>query len=327
MRIRRVGFTPSATALQLTQAEQLLPRHYPDSRSQGARSSLFRLLRNRREPGQLVRVYLCIGSVLCWRASHSESCFLLASLVMPYASWIMPARCSRLPATTSRSSSVSLPHCCLALPLNCFQLPAMRFQFICWPEHPPSTKTPPKRGLCIYDSTACGGIFDLSDGHIDSTVNTICACSSCRSMHREPFRCRYSFLRQREFQHAVVVLGLGGRFVDLLTERERALDLAVIALGAKHSLAVLDVFFVLHFRGYRNFVAVDGDVDVFLLDAGQFGQHLILLVVLAYVHAELRRRGRARLRVRQPHGDATEPVLECILERIVACDVYHFDLL
>src|SRR5229473_2145638 len=79
---------------------------------------------------------------------------------------------------------------------------------------------------------------------------------NCRLMHREPFRCRYGFLRQREFQDAVVELGLGGRFVDLLTERERALDRAVIALGAKHSLAVLDVFFVLHFRGYRNFVAV-----------------------------------------------------------------------
>src|SRR6266581_8287172 len=139
-----------------------------------------------------------------------------------------------------------------------------------------------------------------------------------RSMHLEPFRCRYGFLRQREFQHAVVVLGLGGRFVDLLTERERALDLAVIALGAKYCLVVLDDFFVLHFRGYRNFVAVNGNADVLLLDAGQFGQHLILLLVLAYVHAELRLLGRTPLRVRQPHGDATEPALECILERIKA---------
>src|SRR6266699_5327041 len=148
-----------------------------------------------------------------------------------------------------------------------------------------------------------------------------------RSMHLEPFRCRYGFLRQREFQHAVVVLGLGGRFVDLLTERERALDLAVIALGTKHRFAVLDVFFVLHFRGYRNFVAVNSYADLFLLDAGQFRQHLVLLLVLGYVHAELRRRGRTRLRVRQPHGDATEQVLEGILERIKACDVYHFVLL
>jgi len=37
----------------------------------------------------------------------------------------------------------------------------------------PSTKTPPKRGLGIYDSTACGGIFKIYDGHIDSTVDTI----------------------------------------------------------------------------------------------------------------------------------------------------------
>src|SRR5438552_6931493 len=104
-----------------------------------------------------------------------------------------------------------------------------------------------------------------------------------RSMHLEPFRCRYGFLRQREFQHAVVVLGLGGRFIDLLTERERALDLAVIALGAKHCLAVLDGFFLLYFRRYRNFVAVDSYADLFLLDAGQFGEHLILLVVLDHV--------------------------------------------
>src|SRR6266850_5696422 len=111
-------------------------------------------------------------------------------------------------------------------------------------------------------------------------------------MHRELFRRRYGFLRQREFQDAVVVLGLGGRFVDLLAERERALDRAVIALGAKHRVAVLGVFLVLHFRGDRDFVAVNGDADVFLLDAGQVGQHLIFLVVLGYVHAELRRRDR-----------------------------------
>src|SRR5882672_771112 len=35
-------------------------------------------------------------------------------------------------------------------------------------------------------------------------------------MHREPFRCRYGFLRQRELQDAVAELGLGGCFVDLL---------------------------------------------------------------------------------------------------------------
>src|SRR5439155_12738934 len=96
-------------------------------------------------------------------------------------------------------------------------------------------------------------------------------CSRRCSMHREPFRCRYGFLRQREFQHAVVVLGLGGRFIDLQTERERALDLAEIALSAKHRPTVLDVLFLLHFRGYRNFVAVDSYADLFVLDARQFG--------------------------------------------------------
>jgi hypothetical protein len=76
-------------------------------------------------------------------------------------------------------------------------------------------------------------------------------------MHRELFSGRCGFLWQREFQHAVGVLGLGGCFVDLLAERERALDLAVTALGAKHRVAVLDVLFVLQLRGYRNFVAVN----------------------------------------------------------------------
>lgn len=42
-------------------------------------------------------------------------------------------------------------------------------------------------------------------------------------MHRELFSGRCSFLWQREFQHAVGVLGLGGCFYDLLAERERAL--------------------------------------------------------------------------------------------------------
>ena len=48
-----------------------------------------------------------------------------------------------------------------------------RFPVLLWPKHPSSTKTPPKRGLCIHDSTACGGILKISDGHIDSTVDTI----------------------------------------------------------------------------------------------------------------------------------------------------------
>ena len=82
-------------------------------------------------------------------------------------------------------------------------------------------------------------------------------------MPREPFRGCYGFLRQREFQHAVVVFGLGCRFVDLVTERERALDLAVIALGPKHRPAVHDLFFVLHFRRYRNLVAVNSYADLF----------------------------------------------------------------
>jgi hypothetical protein len=51
-------------------------------------------------------------------------------------------------------------------------------------------------------------------------------------MHREPLRCRYGLLRQREFPYAVVVLGLSGRFVDILAEHKRALNLAEIALGA-----------------------------------------------------------------------------------------------
>src|SRR5437773_9171976 len=73
-------------------------------------------------------------------------------------------------------------------------------------------------------------------GSVHLRLNCLCYSRHC-SMHREPFRCRYGFLRQREFQDAVVELGLGGRFVDLLTEREPALDLAVVALVTRQRSA------------------------------------------------------------------------------------------
>lgn len=37
----------------------------------------------------------------------------------------------------------------------------------------PPRQTPPKRGLCIEDSPACGGPFNVSNSHGDSGVNTI----------------------------------------------------------------------------------------------------------------------------------------------------------
>jgi len=46
----------------------------------------------------------------------------------------------------------------------------------------PETKTPPKRGLCVYDSTAGGGIFSLSDGHRDATVGTIRGAAQCTAI-------------------------------------------------------------------------------------------------------------------------------------------------
>jgi hypothetical protein len=116
---------------------------------------------------------------------------------------------------------------------------------------------------------------------------------------------------------------VGAGFLDRLAEGERAIQLAVVALRAQHTVAVFHVFLVLHFRADRHGVTVDGDIDVFLLHAGHFGAQRVRFLVLGHVHAELRGAGRCVIADRA-HEETAEQVVERLVERIKTGDVCHF---
>src|SRR3990172_13328593 len=92
------------------------------------------------------------------------------------------------------------------------------------------------------------------------------------------------FLRQLELEYAVGIPRLGRVLVAVLTERKRAVYLTVVALRAQHFFTVLGLFFVLHFGVDFDLVAVDPDVDVFLLDARNFGAHHVAGIIFGHVH-------------------------------------------
>src|SRR6185503_1145617 len=64
-------------------------------------------------------------------------------------------------------------------------------------------------------------------------------------LDRDALRLDRGLLRQRQLEHAIRVLRLDRGFLDRLAERKRAVDLAVVALGAQDALAVLHVLLVL----------------------------------------------------------------------------------
>src|SRR5690606_19054079 len=92
------------------------------------------------------------------------------------------------------------------------------------------------------------------------------ACRYRMLLDGDLFALRSRLLRQSKLEHAVVELRLGLGLVKLLRQREAAAHLAVDALRMKHTL-FLRLLLALHFGGERDLRAVDGYLDVFLLDA------------------------------------------------------------
>src|SRR5947208_2164766 len=78
-------------------------------------------------------------------------------------------------------------------------------------------------------------------------------------------------LGQRQFEHTVRVLGAGAGVVDFLAQPESARHRAEVALAVQNALAVFFIALGARLGSDRNLVAVDVDLDVFLLDSRQFG--------------------------------------------------------
>src|SRR6266513_2833317 len=129
------------------------------------------------------------------------------------------------------------------------------------------------------------------------------------------------FLRQRQLDHAVVVLGRGLRLVHFLRQREAARDLAERALGVEHAL-VRDFLLPLDISGQRDFRAVDGDLDVFLLDARDLGGDNVGAVFLGHVHLHAGQL-RAPFQGDGTHQKALEQVIDQLVERIESGKVCH----
>src|SRR5512143_1087964 len=64
------------------------------------------------------------------------------------------------------------------------------------------------------------------------------------------------FLRQRQRQHALVVVRFGFRAVEIARQRERAIHLAVVALGVDLLLVLLPGGLAFDFGADRHLVAV-----------------------------------------------------------------------
>src|SRR6266576_1791604 len=135
-------------------------------------------------------------------------------------------------------------------------------------------------------------------------------------LDRELLRCGRRLLRERQFEHAVGVLRAGAVFVDFLAQPESARYLAEVAFAVQHAFAVFFIALGPRLGRDRYLVAFDVDLDVFLLGAGQFGDHLVLAVLLGYIdlHAAY---GTGRFETDRPYDKTPENVVDQIAKRVV----------
>src|SRR5713101_1638613 len=145
-------------------------------------------------------------------------------------------------------------------------------------------------------------------------------------LDRELLRGGRRLLRERQLEHAVGVLRAGARFVDFLAQPESARYLAEVAFSVQHAFAVFFVALGARLGRDRYLVAFDVDLDVFLLDSGQFGDHLVFAVLLGYIdlHAAY---GTGRFKTDRPHDETPENVVDQIAKRVITSNVCHDSLL
>src|SRR5258708_17039901 len=150
--------------------------------------------------------------------------------------------------------------------------------------------------------------------------------ASCVLLDRQLLRGGRRFLGQRQFEHAVRVLGAGAGVVDFLAQPESARHLTEGALAVQHALAVFFIALGARLGSDRHLVAVDVDLDVFLLDSRQFGDHLAFAVVLGHIdlHAAY---GTGRFKTDRPYDKTPENVVDQIAKRVITSNVCHDSLL
>src|SRR6266436_1150351 len=150
--------------------------------------------------------------------------------------------------------------------------------------------------------------------------------ASCVLLDRQLLRGGRRFLGQRQFEHAVRVLGAGAGVVDFLAQPESARHRAEVALAVQHAFAIFFIAPGARLGSDRNLVAVDVDLDVFLLDSRQFSNHLVFAVMLGYIDLHAAQR-TGRFKTDRPDDKTPENVVEQIAKRIVTSNVCHDSLL
>src|SRR5215831_19104766 len=163
------------------------------------------------------------------------------------------------------------------------------------------------------DSTARGGTRNEKG---DLTVAPY-SSSGIELLDGELLRGAVRLLRQRQLEHAIAVLCLRFRLVDLVPDAERPRDLAVATLAVHEALAFLDVLLVAHLGGQGDLVAVDVHLDVFLLHPRQVRHYLERAVLLGHVHLDPRCTCH-RVPDYRGEEETLHEIVEQISERVIA---------
>src|SRR6185503_9068164 len=164
----------------------------------------------------------------------------------------------------------------------------------CPPKYGGASRRPRRRGRTTATTSrrntrrgACG------DAARPNTGRAAARAIYSRLLNRELAARDRRLLDERECQKAVLVLRLAPAFVELDGQRERTVHVAVVALVAKHARVLVDAA-ALHLGGDRHLVAFDGDVDLVLRDACQFGLDDVAVLGFGDVDRQAARRGALR---------------------------------
>src|SRR3954462_1220450 len=226
-----------------------------------------------------------------------------------------------LSSTTSYAKSRFRPSSVMALPpyLTTIVLPWKR-----WIYGSASAST---RAFSAASGFGLGGAFIAADSkhkgpHVADAGPSVAARKNL--LDRDLLPLRRGFLGQRELQHAVAEFGFGFRLVYFLRQREAASHLAEGALRVQHALVLRDLALALHFGRQRDLGAVDGDLDVVLLHAGQLRRHDVRAVALDDIDLGAGKSGLTAAVIGQgPDQEALEQVIDQLVEGVEPLHARH----
>src|SRR5439155_7455364 len=118
---------------------------------------------------------------------------------------------------------------------------------------------------------ACRPISELGEEPQKSAAVAALVLAAAVLLNRDLLRADLDELRQRQLQHAVDMLRLGGVRIDCFRESDRTARLAKAALAPQRLAVGLQLFAVLD--GDRDVAVFDLDLDLVLGDAGNLGLH------------------------------------------------------